>query len=300
MKAIISVADGSESPEVVLEALQRFIETEKPVGYALMHPAVGASLLAAKMNLQDKAEYFIKLWGKGYLEYWSNSDIAYLMRDRTTALLLIKGLLAPILGITKERCQKETQEILEKLSQRITHGRTLVYKYLSWKQLLNKISKLAIKQKTVDFSDAILSKKSLSRAPATIYEITDIERRLNILFPDDYKNFLLTSNGFECYSPTGVTLAPIDKVDFLTSFDKQLVDTWTVDTDDINADFNEKLKSSIIIGGYEEEQQLLLIPLKNGNWECWHFSSWQPGEVVYQSFRFYMEHELQELEDGYY
>ena len=62
----------------------------------------------------------------------------------------------------------------------------------------------------------------------------------------------------------------------------------------------DKLKSSIIIGGLEEEQYLLLVPLSNKKWECWHFSSWRPGEVVYENFRYYMEDELQLLEDNFY
>lgn len=297
VKAITATYDNSESPEKILSALKRYIEQNNPVGYSYFHATTCAALIAARLNNQEFAEYFIQLWGKGYLNYWSNYSLAYLMRDRKCAEYLLKGSLASVFKLTHEIIQKDTTEIIETLSTRMLTGRTLVYKTLSWKQLLDKISKTAIEQKTIDFSENIIAKKSLSKSPATKEEISIAENRLNIVLPDDYKKFLLTSNGFECFSYTGVTLASIDKVDFLTKVDEQLVDIWANSMDEIDTTFGDKLKSSIIIGGHEEEQQLLLIPLQN-NWECWHFSSWRPGEVVYESFRFYMEGELQSLEDN--
>jgi hypothetical protein len=298
VKAITATYDKSESTDKILDALRRYIEKDNPVGYTYFHAATCASLIAARHNSQDIAEHFIQLWGKGYLSYWSNYSLAYLMRDRKCAEYLLRGSLASVFKLTHEITQKETKEIIEALSDRMLSGRTLVYKKLSWKQLLDKISKIAIKQKTIDFSEDILVKKSLSKSPATKEEINATENRLNIVLPDDYKKFLLTSNGLECFSNTGVTLASIDKVDFLIKVDEQLVDIWANSIDELNKTFSDKLRSSIIIGGHEEEQQLLLIPLQNKNWECWHFSSWRPGEVVYESFRFYMEGELQSLEDN--
>jgi hypothetical protein len=298
VKAITATYNKSESPEKILSALKRYIQQGNPVGYSYFHAATCAALIAARLNNQEFAEYFIQLWGKGYSNYWSNYSLAYLMRDRKCAEYLLKGSLASVFKLTHEIIEKETKEIIEALSNRMLSGRTLVYKKLSWKQLLAKISKTAIKQKTIDFSEDIIAKKSLCRSPATKEEISIAENRLNIVLPDDYKKFLLTSNGFDCFSYTGVTLASIDKVDFLTKVDEQLVDIWANSMSEIDTTFGDKLRSSIIIGGHEEEQQLLLIPLQNKNWECWHFSSWRPGEVVYESFRFYMEGELQSLEDN--
>lgn len=298
VKAITATYDKSESPEKILSALKRYIEQDNPVGYSYFHVTTCAALIAARLNNQEFAEYFIQLWGKGYSTYWSNYSLAYLMRDRKCAEYLLKGSLASVFKLTHEIIEKETKEIVEALSKRMLSGRTLVYKKLSWKQLLDKTSKIAIKQKTIDFSEDIIAKKSLSRSPATKEEINVAENRLNIIFPADYKKFLLTSNGFECFSYTGVTLSSIDKVDFLTKVDEQLVDIWANSMSEIDTTFGDKLRSSIIIGGHEEEQQLLLIPVQNKNWECWHFSSWRPGEVVYESFRFYMEGELQSLEDN--
>lgn len=150
------------------------------------------------------------------------------------------------------------------------------------------------------FPETILQSKSLSRPPATMADIAAAESRLGHTLPDDYKNFLLTSNGFEGFSDTGVVLCSVDQVIFLTSLSSETVDIWANAMEGVDNGFGDKLRSSIVIGGLQEEQQLLLIPLSHGQWECWHFSSWRPGEVVYESFRFYMEEELQRLEDNFY
>lgn len=300
VKAITAAHDNSENSEKILDALQRYIENEKPVGYDYFRSTTCAALIAARQNNQKFLDYFVQHWGNGYATYWNNYSLCYLMRDRKCAEYLLKGSLAAVFKLSHELIKEDTKEIIEALSNRMLNGRSLVYKKLSWKQLLDKISKIAIKQKTIDFSEHILSKKILSKLPATKEDISKVENRLNITLPEDYKKFLLTSNGFECFSTTGVTLIPVEEIDFLINVDKQLIDIWANEIDESDPVFSKKLKSSIIIGGKEEEQQLLLIPLPNKNWECWHFSSWRPGEVIYESFRFYMEGELQSLEDNLY
>lgn len=174
-----------------------------------------------------------------------------------------------------------------------------MYGNLTWGQLLNEISRLALRQRDIEFSDDILESNTLKKHFATIDEVLAAEKRLAIVLPDDYKQFLLASNGFECFTYTGVTLSSIDDIDFLINVDEELVDIWTGNMDDIEPTFDDKFSNSIVIGGVNEEQQLLLIPLENDNWECWHFSSWRPGEVRYQSFRFYMEDQLQSLEGNF-
>lgn len=296
-KAINCVNDNSENPEDILEGLKRFIKTDMAAGYTFCHATSCGALLAARNNLPNQADFFIRAFGRGYLKYWHNYILAYLMRDRKSAEYLLTGILTPVFNLTHQLIESETKEIINALAKRMLNGRTLVYKKLSWKQLLDKISEIAINQKTTDFSKEILAKKTLSKPSATDTEIRATEKRLNLVLPDDYKQFLITSNGFESFSSTGVTLAPIDKVDLFLKVDEQIVEIWADSMDEFDTTFGDKLRSSLIIGGFEEEQQLLLIPKQDGNWECWHFSSWRPGEVVYESFRFYMEGELQSLED---
>jgi hypothetical protein len=299
-KTINAGYDHSEKPAAILAALPRALNADNAVGSTYAHITFCGALLAARNNSHNEAEYFIHKWGEGYSKYWTGYILAYLMRDRATAQFLLKGLLAPVFKLTPAICERETKEILEALTKRMAEGRSLVYGNLSWRELLNKLSRLAIEQKTMEFSEDVLQRKSLSRPPASKEKVKLLEHRLNLTLPEDYRKFLLTSNGFESFSSTGVTLASAEKVDFLRNVDEQLIDIWADSMDDINPEFGEKLKNSIIIGGHEEEQQLLLIPLQKSGWECWHFSSWMPGEVVYQSFRFYMEDELQKLEDNFF
>jgi hypothetical protein len=299
-KAINAGYDHLEKSADILAALPRALKARDAVGSNYAHITFCGALLAARNNFVTEAEYFIKKWGEGYSKYWTGYILAYLMRDRATAQFLLKGLLAPVFKLTPAICERETQEILEALEKRMAEGRTLVYGNLSWSELLNRISRMAIEQKTMEFSQEFLQSESLSRPPASKEEVKRLEHRLNLTLPEDYRKFLLTSNGFESFSSTGVTLASAEKVDYLTNVNEQLMDIWAESMDDINPEFCEKLKSSIIIGGHEEEQQLLLVPLKDNSWECWHFSSWMPGEVVYQGFRFYMEDEVQKLEDNFF
>lgn len=300
VKAITAVYEKAESMAHILAALKRYIEQDNPVGYNYFHATTCACLIAARQDDLELTEQFIQLWGKGYLNYWNNYNLTYLMRDRKCAEYLSKGALATVFGLTGKLIRNETKELIEALSNRMLSGQSLVYHNLTWKQLLSKIAKAAIRQKTVDFAAAILVKNSLSKAPATKEAIDAAESRLRITLPSDYKKFLLTSNGLECFSSTGVTLASIDQVGFFVDIDSELVDAWTNSMEEVDPTFSEKLRSSIIIGGHDEEQQLLLIPLQKGEWECWHFSSWTPGEVCYPSFRFYMESELQQLEESDY
>jgi hypothetical protein len=296
-KALNAGYDGSEKPEDILAALKRFAGTEHSVGYSYFHATTCGVLLAARNNLSQDAAYFLQLWGAGYSKYWSNYMLSYLMSDKAAAAYLLKGLLAPVFKVTREICKNETVEIIQALTKRMSEGKNLVYKTYSWKQLLDEISVLALQQKTIGFADAVLKKKSLGRSPVNEKEINETEKRLNIILPADYREFLFASNGFEQFSYTGVTLSSIVDVDFLVNVDQQLVDIWTDSMQDMNTAFAAKLKSSLIIGGRNEEQQLLLIPLPGNRWECWHFSSWRPGEAVYESFRFYMEQQLQDLQD---
>lgn len=167
------------------------------------------------------------------------------------------------------------------------------YSNLSWRQLLQKISDLALLQNDFKFSDEAIGNQYLGKPPASIDDILKTEDRLGIRLPEDYKEFLLTSNGFKCTSSIGVELFPVEELNFFVNTDRDQVEVWADTMEDNDPIFSAKLRSSIIIGGYYGgEQQLLLIPQTNGQWECWYFASWATGQTVYTNFRSYMEHEI--------
>ncbi|OQP57920.1 hypothetical protein A3860_39790 [Niastella vici] len=96
--------------------MKKFLNTDIAVGYTYFHATSCGALLAAKNDLNNEAKYFIKLWGEGYLKYWNNYMLAYLMRDRKTAKFLSHGTLTSVFSLTKEGCNQETKEIIDVLS----------------------------------------------------------------------------------------------------------------------------------------------------------------------------------------
>ena len=291
-RAILEVYNKTSPIEKILTLFDKCIESGQE---SASRPAF---YIAAKSGLEKKAEEYLYAFGKHYLRHTTSYIPAELMRDRTSVAILLKGVLAPIFEITKERCEIETEKIKEALEQRMSQGRTLVYANLSWKQLLKEMSVLAIEQNTYEFSEKQVEEKWLGCNGAIDKQIADTEKRLGVVLPDDYKGFLKESNGFDSLSNIGVTIMPAEKIDYLKVLDKQLVDIWTGEPD--REEFNRQFSSSILIGGYQEEQQLLLVPISEGKWECWFFACWSPGETKYPSFRFYMEEVMTRLKEGFF
>lgn len=292
--------DNSDRPQPVLAAIEKYLKEAEPVGVEYMLATTCGALIAARSNNPGRTEHFIRLWGKGYLLYPANYSLSYLMRDTSTARYLLAGVLSPVFKLTPEACRQDIKDITTAFAERMQNGRILVYASLSWQQLLKRISELAISQDTHDFPAHIKNANYLGRPPASATELDEAEQKLQLTLPRDYKEFLLASNGFDCFSSIGVTLSSIDKVDYLVNVDKELVEIWVSSLEDANPEFSTKLANSIIVGGVAEEQQLLLIPLGNQQWECWFFSNWGAGETIYPGFRYYMEEELQRLESDFY
>jgi hypothetical protein len=298
-KAISSIDDKSETVTDILKALKDVTSIADAGGYFYFLVTSCAAVFAARNNFEKEALEFIELWGTGYLKYSGKYSFSYLMRDTATARLLLKGTLSQVFGLTNEVCQKELAEISFVLSERFTKGRTLVYQSLSWKTLLENISVKAIKQQTLEFSSETIQSKWLGKEPATLDDIRQAQKKLGVILPLDYIEFLLTSNGFESLSFNGITIASIDKIDLLVNVDEELVDIWTDETFGVDDIFNELFTKSIMIGENDGEIKLLLIPLNENQWECWSFGA-ALREVKYPGFRYYMEEELQRLEDGFY
>jgi hypothetical protein len=298
VKAIISGGEQSENNSKILDAFKRYIEEDNPDNASYLTAATCGALLAANQDQNQLTEYFIRHFGKAYLKRRITMYLSHLLRYRKTAKFLCEGILSDTLNIDSNLCKAETVEIIDALSKRMSNGRTLVYGNLTWSELLDTISKIAIEQKTTEFSENILKNGTLTRPPASTTEIQAAENRLSITLPEVYKEFLLTSNGFESLSNASVTLSAADKVDYFRNVDPQLIDIWSDRTADFDPLFGEKFNNSIIIGGHHEEQQLLLVQGAENQWECWHFATWSPGETVYQDFRYYMEEQLQSLENG--
>ncbi|WP_207534872.1 SMI1/KNR4 family protein [Desertivirga arenae] len=165
------------------------------------------------------------------------------------------------------------------------------------KELLIKISQLAIRRADPNIIIKEEQKQTgwLGNAPATIEEIDELETRLNVRFPEDYKEFLNLCNGFSAPNHIEPSFLPAQEVTWLKDVDPSLVEIWN--TEELR-DIGQQLERSIIIAGIEEEQYLLLIPpFEHVGWSYWKFANWHPGEHAYGGLEEYFKDVLTFMED---
>jgi hypothetical protein len=284
-----------QSQEEAVQAFTRYFEKDTPVAY---YPAGTIAVIVAAGLGQDAAvRSFMLKWGSGYLRYPEIFTLAGLMKDTATARYLLQGTLAPLWGITDSSCTADLQKVEASLDQRLKNGRTLVFAHLSLKALLQRLSDSAISQKDLEYDKTVQGARWLGYPPAAVSSIRAAEKKLGIELPDDYKTFLLLTNGFRAVSNVGVSFLPVDSIGWLRDLDDDLVDIWGKPMSDDDTARAAAFRRSILIGGLHEEQQFLLIPPggKDKEWQYWFFASWSPGETPYPSLRFYLEYELQFL-----
>jgi len=158
--------------------------------------------------------------------------------------------------------------------------------------ILKQISKLAIQSNGGAFNDEQKTLEWLGNASISVGEINALESRLGIELPDDYKKFLLITNGFftPCDS-TEPTFENAEKVDFFKNIDPLLLSIWN---EGVLVDIGQQLTRAIVIAGINDEQYFLLIPPNGSNseWKYWKFAHWIPGEAPYQNLEEYFQNVL--------
>ena len=165
------------------------------------------------------------------------------------------------------------------------------------KSLLKEISVLALTLDESMFTDEHKNLQWLGTDPASTAEIKAAEHRLGVEFPDDYKEFLLITNGF--FTPTDSTeptFESVGKIDYLKNIDEFLIHVWEKGS---TIEIGQELARSIIVAGINEEQYFLLIPPKSPGekWKYWKFASWIPGENTYDDLESYFYSVLDLLKD---
>ena len=116
--------------------------------------------------------------------------------------------------------------------------------------------------------------------PARSEEIKKTEKRLNLILPSDYKDFLKISNGFSTPSDIEPTFMQIEDIKFLRDVDKHTIESYS---------YLPELQNSILVAGKDEEQYFLLIPPQNenDNWKYWKFANWYSGEEEFADLNSY-------------
>ena len=290
---------GRQTQKEAVLAFKQYFATEKSAGYDLSHISTIAAIDAANSGENDLAKDFILLCGRGYLQYPVSVMLGGLMKDTATARYLLRGILASLWGITDSSCTADLQKVGAVLSERMRNGPSLVFGQLTLKQLLQRMSDSAIQQKDLDYEKTVVKSRWLGYAPAKKSTIEATEHRLGINLPEDYKAFLLTSNGFRPTGGTDVSFLPVENIGWLHDLDNQLVEIVGQPMDKNDSARAAGFRRSILIGGLNEEQQFLLVPPGgiDKKWQYCFFASWLPGQRAYPSLRFYLEYELQFMMD---
>ncbi|MCO5937364.1 SMI1/KNR4 family protein [Mucilaginibacter sp. RB4R14] len=155
------------------------------------------------------------------------------------------------------------------------------------KEVLKKISISAIKLSKDTFTSDQVKTAWLGTNAVSTTDVNDAEIRLGVKLPEDYKEFLLTTNGF--FTPTDTTestFETIDKIDYLKNVDEYLIEIWSQDE---LAEVGRELSRSILIAGLNDEQYFLLVPpnADNLNWKYLKFANGIPGIHSYNDLESY-------------
>lgn len=126
-------------------------------------------------------------------DYENYREHASLIYHATNTSLLMSGALAKIWGLSDQELDSRAAELLEAARQRYWHGPSSASpKTIS--VLLQSCNHDTVTAPMLD--DVQETPTSLYKPPATEQEVLDLEQRLGIILPDDFKAFLRISNGF--------------------------------------------------------------------------------------------------------
>jgi hypothetical protein len=265
-----------------------------------------AAEIAAKQGNEALAIKMALWWGEKYPDYYNNYNFPLMAQSRHLAPFLLRGALAEILKLDKATCENLLTVLVEAIEKRMSLGRSLFYGHLTWSALLKKLSKLAVKNEPEAFTADELKTKWLGRPKTNLKAIKAAEKRLKIQLPDDYKAFLLASNGFSNFaSYTFSELLPIEEIGLYKDLESlELYDITKNYIDAVLYDTNkeatiEPYTERAILVSRPHEQLIWLIPpiFPKTDWEAWRFAASNPGEVRYPSFRHLMEAQVNFFEE---
>ena len=167
------------------------------------------------------------------------------------------------------------------------------------KNLIKKLFEKSIELGDVKYSEKEVNTNWIGNPPTSKGRIKVVEQKLEVAFPDDYKELVLIANGFKTstYS-VEPSFLPIEEVEYFRKLYPDVPEMFRGG----NKEFDEigiNLEKSIVIAGVNEEQQFLIIPPedKNANWKYWKFANWIPGEEEYEDLKEYLKSVIEFLEE---
>jgi hypothetical protein len=275
-----------------IKAFGRYLSSGKRQGFDLFQATTCATLVAASVG-DSAATGFLRQWGNGYLEYPNSYILDALQGDTATAHMLLSGVIAGVWGLTAADCDRGLAQAEAALSRRITKGPSLIHAQWSFKTLLQQLSDKALASGDLEYDRKATTHHWLGYAPATPAAITAAEKRLGVTFPRVYREFLLLSNGFRASGYVDPELLPVEKIGWARDLDPDLKMEWD-GSQGFRGDSAMGLRRSILIGGLQDEEHILLVPpdKKGGSWQCWTFD-YELGVRAYPDLRYYLEGRLE-------
>jgi hypothetical protein len=183
-------------------------------------------------------------------------------------------------------------------------------KHPDWKSLLQAMSSTIynkVEENMTYYDRASITDEWLGFEGASLRSIEDAEKKLGMMLPPSYRDFLLTSNGFRQISHFAGELCAVADIDWTKNKDPEFIQILSeVDvavTDEEYYVYGEEqrsenfrfefLKATLQISEWVDGSVVLLNPLVRfgEEWEAWVYANWHPGAHRYRSFRELMEEE---------
>jgi hypothetical protein len=159
-----------------------------------------------------------------------------------------------------------------------------------WLDLLSRLAAkiLADRERAADLPESALETGWLGAAGATDADLAALESRLGTRLPSTYRSFLKTTNGWGPTSFAVDRLLRAEEVRRFAESEPDWVQIWSENEE------GPALKTAIQVSTVADGVCLLIPSDQSAEWETWFFANWIPGAHRHESFRAFMEDELQQ------
>ncbi len=155
------------------------------------------------------------------------------------------------------------------------------------KELLSILFKKAIELRDFEFDSVKAKNNWLGNGTLIKGEIEGFEKKLKVTLPSDFKELLLLTNGFPALTNIDPSFLRIKEIIHFRNYKYFDLELWN--DPDSKLEY-EQLKRCLLVGGMNEDQQFLIVPpLKNEKWLYFHYANWNPGIEKYNNLKDYFE-----------